>query len=94
MEEIEKFKIKKKYKLKNINNFEKLKKEVEEKEKLNQEISQLNSKSEEERNIRTKEIKEQIEKMELTFKNNLNDKEEEIKKLNDDLFNIKSRKRQ
>ncbi len=32
--------------------------------------------------------------MELTFKNNLNDKEEEIKKLNDDLFNIKSRKRQ
>ena len=54
----------------------------------------MNSKSEEERNIRTKEIKEQIEKMELTFKNNLKGKEEEIKKLNDDLFNIKSRKRQ
>ena len=52
----------------------------------------MNSKSEEERNIRTKEIKEQIEKMELTFKNNLNDKEEEIKKLNDDLLKLKVEK--
>lgn len=52
----------------------------------------MNSKSEEERNNRTKEIKEQIEKMELTFKNNINAKEEEIKKLNDVLSKLKVEK--